>query len=95
MTSTRIPAISHFNGTRSVQLASFEADLARIVGHQGTQALLARSRQLCGNRTHSHALLMRTLLQLVCKLLGKPLALWLLQSAASALRTQPARLRLR
>jgi hypothetical protein len=70
-------------------LERIEADLARIVGPQGTQALLARSLHLCGNRAPSRALLMRNLLQLVRKLLGKPLARWLLQSA------QPERLRLR
>jgi hypothetical protein len=95
MTSTRIPDTSPFNGTCSMQLERMEADLARIVGPQGTQALLARSRHLCGGRAESRPLLVRTLLQLVRKLLGKPLADWLLQSAAAASGSQTARSRLR
>jgi hypothetical protein len=95
MTSTRIPDTSQFNGMHSAQLERMEADLARIVGPQGTQALLARSRLLCGSRADSRPLLLRTLLQLVRKLLGKPLAAWLLQSAPSASGVQPVRSRLR
>jgi hypothetical protein len=83
MTSNRIPDTSHSKGTCSAQLERMEADLERIVGQQGTQALLARSRHLCGSRAGFPPLLVRTLLQLVRKLLGRPLAAWLLQSAAS------------
>jgi hypothetical protein len=95
MTSIHTPNASHFNDTRSAQLERLEAELARIVGTQGAQALLARSRHLCGNREQSRALLIRNLLQLVRKLLGKPLAHWLLQSASPISSAQPARSRLR
>ncbi len=87
MISTRTPA--PFNGTRSAQLQRMEVDLVRIVGARGAQALLARSRHLCGTREPSGALMLRNMLQLVRKLLGKPLAHWLLQSAT---RAQPVRL---
>jgi hypothetical protein len=80
------------SGAHGAQLERIEADLARIVGPRGTQALLERSRHLCGSRAQSRALLMRNLLQLVRKLLGKPLAHWLLQSAQPS---QPVRVRLR
>jgi hypothetical protein len=96
MTSTRIPNASHLNSTRSsAQLERMEADLARIVGTQGSQALLERSRHLCGGRSTSRPLLVHTLLQLVRKLLGKPLADWLLQSAPPVSGNPPARSRLR
>jgi hypothetical protein len=95
MTSTRIPNTSHFNGTCSAQLECMESDLTRIVGTQGTQALLERSRHLCGSRSESQPLLLRTLLQLVRKLLGKPLANWLVQSAAATSGAQTTRSRLR
>jgi hypothetical protein len=78
-------------GRRSAQLEHVEAALARIVGFQGAQALLARSRKLCGGGQPSCALLLRQLLRLVRKFLGNPLAQWLLQSASSALRGPPAR----
>jgi hypothetical protein len=95
MTSTRIPDCSQSNAKDYVQLERLEADLERIVGSLGTQALLARSRHLCGSRSESRPLLVRTLLQLVRKLLGKPLAAWLLQSASAVSGAQPARPRLR
>jgi hypothetical protein len=97
-TVTRIPDPIHGNETYSEQMQRIEADLARIVGPRGTQALLERSRQLCGSRAHSRTLLLHNLLQLVRKLLGKPLAQWLLQSAsvvAPVSRSQQARARLR
>jgi hypothetical protein len=90
MTSTRIPDFSRSKGTPGAQLERIEADLARIVGPHGAQALLARSRHLCGSQAHSRAQLLRTLMQLVRKLLGKPLAAWLLQSAAAASPAVPA-----
>jgi hypothetical protein len=94
MTCIRIPDISHSKGTPGAQLERIEADLARIVGPQGSQALVARSRHLCGSRTQSRAHLLRTLLQLVGKLLGKPLVAWLLQSSSSVSRGLPATSRL-
>lgn len=78
-------------GRRSAQLLRAGADLARIVGPLGSEALLARSRHLCGGGQPSCALLLRKLLQLVRKFLGQPLALWLVQSASAASRQQPAR----
>lgn len=89
MTSIRTPAPAPINGMRSAQLKRMEVELARIVGVRGTQALLARSRHLCGTKEPSGARLLRRLLHLVRKLLGKPLAHWLLQSAT---RAQPVRL---
>jgi hypothetical protein len=91
MASTRIPDFSQSNGKDSVQLERLEADLERIVGSRGTQALLARSRHLCGSRAESRPLQVRTLLQLVRKLLGKPLAAWLLQSASAVSCAHSAR----
>jgi hypothetical protein len=95
MTITRIPNPSRGKGAPGVQLERMEVDLARIVGPQGAQALLARSRHLCGSQAQSRAQLLHTLLQLVQKLLGKPLAAWLLQSAAPTSRQLPAATRLR
>jgi hypothetical protein len=95
MTSNRIPDTSTLHVTRGAQLERMEADLARIVGSEGTQALLARSRQLCGKRADSRPLLVRTLLRLVRKLLGQPLAQWLMQSASNVVGVQPVRSRLR
>ena len=95
MNSPRAPDASHFNSTYSAQLDRMEADLTRIVGPQGTHALLERSRHLCGKRAESRPLLVRTLLQLVRKLLGKPLANWLVQSASSTSGAQTTRSRLR
>ena len=89
MISTRIPDSFSTKGGHQAKLERMEADLTRIVGPRGTQALLARSRQLCGSRAQSRALLLRTLLQLVRKLLGKPLEAWLLQSATPAPRDLP------
>jgi hypothetical protein len=76
------------------QLERMEAELARIVGPQGSQALVARSRQLCGNREPSCALLVRHLLQQVRKLLGKPIARWLLHATSAVSSTGPEQLRL-
>jgi hypothetical protein len=79
---------------RVEQLERMEADLARIVGTQGSQALLARSKQLCGVPEPSRALLVRNLLQQVRKLLGKPLARWLLHCASAVPHTEAENLRL-
>lgn len=95
MTSTRTPNPFPGNGTPSAQLERMEANLARIVGTQGAQALLARSRHLCGSQVQSRTQVLHTLLQLVQKLLGKPLVAWLLQSAAPASRPLSAAPRLR
>jgi hypothetical protein len=95
MSSTRIPDSAPFKGAPSAQLERIEAELARIVGAQGSQALLARSRHLCGQRGQSAPTLQRTLLQLVRKLLGKPLAQWLQQSSAPLTRARATPLRLR
>jgi hypothetical protein len=95
MTSSRIPDSSSFNGPRGAQLERIEAELARIVGFEGSQALLARSRQLCGSQEPPRTLLIRRVLQLVRKLLGKPVVRWLLQSASEASHTQPVQTRLR
>jgi hypothetical protein len=94
MTRPRIPDASTFNASPGAQLERMEADLVRIVGPQGTQALLARSRALCGNRAGCRPLLRRTLLHLVRQLLGKPLAAWLLQSASCVSCGQPESTRL-
>jgi hypothetical protein len=95
MSSTRTPDPAPFKGASSAQLERIEAELARIVGAQGSQALLARSRHLCGGRGHSGPQVQRTLLDLVRKLLGKSLAQWLQQSSAPLTRTRAAPLRLR
>jgi hypothetical protein len=94
MTSPRLPDPSPSTAMRIAQLERMEADLARIVGPQGSRALLARSKQMCAGREPSCALLVRNLLQQVRKLLGKPLARWLLHSASAVPHTEPDRMRL-
>ena len=95
MTPSHTPAYSPSKGTRGAMLERIEADLGRIVGSQGSQALLERSRQLCGSRDPSGELLLHNLMQLVRKLLGKPLAQWLQQSARAMPRATSERARLR
>ena len=94
MSHIRIQDLSRRQGAPGL-LRRIEADLARIVGPQGTQALMARSRQLAGVPSPTRAQLLRTLLQLVRKFLGQPLVAWLLQSAAPAVRVPSHALRLR
>ena len=93
MTRIRIKDTTPVNRNCSAHLSRIEANLARIVGPQGAQALRLRSRQLCGERAQSRALQLQHLLQLVRKFLGKQLARWLLRSASSGASIQSTRLR--
>lgn len=68
--------------TRRAQMQRIQTDLHRIVGLRGTEALLERSRALCGRRAPSLPLQLSKLLQLIRKYLGEPLARWLLQPPA-------------
>ena len=82
-------------GSSSAHLQQLQASLTHIVGSHGTQALMARVRHLCGERATSRFLQTRTLLQLVSKLLGEPLAGCLSQTDAPLRRDPVVRSRLR
>jgi hypothetical protein len=91
----RALAMRAADGTGSAHWRQLEANLARIVGSRGAQALLARARHLCGGRVASRVVQTRTLMQLVSKLLGESLAACLLQSKSPQRRESTTRSRLR
>lgn len=95
MPSRRAQTWDATNPTGSAHLQQLQASLSRIVGSRGTQALMARVRHLCGEQSASRMSQTRTLLQLVSKLLGEPLA-GCLSRTDTPLRHDPvARSRLR
>ena len=71
MPRTRFPEPSHLSASNRAQLARSEADLARLVASQDTQALLARDPHRNLNPQDPRARLTLDLLLLVRQLQGK------------------------
>jgi hypothetical protein len=75
--------------TDSLNLMRMEAFLLRVVGRKGADALLLRSRKMCG-RYASSAALSSDLLRLCADLLGEPMAQRMLQAESGHPSVFPA-----